>query len=132
LGTWDTTGLSDGAVYTLRLTMVRTDNTPETSYISVTVDNQPPQVTLAEPVGGAQYKLGQDLYVPLQAEPDDNVQMAVVEFYRDGELIATSEEWPYTARWDITEAGDYTFWVVGYDAAGNSAESAPVSIRVVG
>ncbi|RPJ00207.1 MAG: hypothetical protein EHM39_05230, partial [Chloroflexi bacterium] len=132
LGTWDTTGLSDGAVYTLRLTMVRTDNTPVTSYISVTVDNQPPQITLAEPIAAAQYRLGQDLYVPLQAEPDDNVQMAYVEFYQDGQLIATSEEWPYTARWDLTEAGDYTFWAIGYDAAGNSAESAQVSIRVVG
>ena len=75
------------------------------SYVSVTVDNPPPTVTLVDADPGAQYRLGQDVYVPLQAEPDDNVQMAYVEFYQDGELIATSEEWPYTARWDITEAG---------------------------
>ena len=43
LGTWDTTGLSDGAIYTLRLRMVRADNSLETAYVSVMVDNQPPR-----------------------------------------------------------------------------------------
>lgn len=131
LGTWDTSILSNGAVYTLRLTMVRTDNTPETSFVSVTVDNQPPQVTLVEPAAGVQYRLGQDIYVPLQAEPEDNVQMAYVEYYLDGELVASSEEWPYTARWEIAEPGEYTFWAVAYDAAGNSAESEHRSVTVI-
>ncbi len=130
LGTWDTTGLNDGAVYTLRLTMVDIDNTPETSYVSVTVDNLPPQLTLSEPSAGTTYRAGQDVAVPLSAEPEDNVQMAYVEFYLDGDLIATSEEWPYTARWDITGPGTYTFWAVAYDAAGNSAESEHVPVNV--
>jgi membrane peptidoglycan carboxypeptidase len=131
LGMWDTTGLSDGAVYTLRLTMVRADNTRETSYVSVTVDNLPPQIVLAEPAAGGVYRVGQDVYIPLRAEPEDNVQMAYVEFYRDGEWFATSEEWPYTARWDITAAGEHLFWGVAYDAAGNSAESEHVRVNVV-
>ena len=130
LGTWDTTGLSDGAAYTLRLTTVSTDNTPETSYVSVTVDNQPPQVTLSEPTAGTIYHANQDAVVPLQADPEDNVQMAYVEFYQDGNLVATSEKWPYTARWDIIGPGTYTFWVVAYDAAGNSAESEHVPVTV--
>ncbi len=130
LGSWDTSELSDGAVYTLRLTMVRTDNTLETAYVSVTVDNRPPVVTLSEPAPDSAYRLGEDVYIPLQAEPEDNVQMAYVEFYRDGELIATVEEWPYTARATIEEAGTITFWATAYDAAGNSAESGPVTVRV--
>jgi len=130
LGTWDTTGLSDGAVYTLRLTMVRADNSPETAHVSVTVDNQPPQVTLAAPEPGTTYQIGTDFYVPLQAEPDDNVQMAYVEFYVDGDLVATSEEWPYTARWTLGEPGEYTLWAVAYDAADNSAESERVTVTV--
>ena len=129
LGTWDTTTLSDGAVYTLRLTMVRANNTPETSYMSVTVDNQSPTVTLLEPANGSSYQTG-DFYVPLQAEPDDNVQLAYVEFYRDGDLIATTEEWPHTARWDIEEPGQHTFWALAYDAAGNSTESERITITV--
>lgn len=131
LGTWDTTGLSDGAVYTLRLTMVRADNSLERAYVSVTVDNQPPQVALIEPAPESHYTMGDDLYVPLRAEPDDNVQMAYVEFYRDGELIATSEEWPYTVRWMLGEPGEHTFWAVAYDAADNRAESERVTVTVV-
>ena len=132
LGTWDTTSLSDGAVYMLRLTVVRADNSAERAYVSVTVDNQPPQVTLVEPAPGSRYLLGQDIYIPLQAEPEDNVQMAYVEFYQGEALIATSEEWPYTARWTLSEPGDYEFWAVAYDAAGNRAESSRVTVRVEG
>ena len=130
LGTWDTTGLNDGAVYTLRLTMVRADNSLETAYVSVTVDNLPPTVTLAAPEPDTRYRIGTDFYVPLQAEPEDNVQMAYVEFYVDGERVATSEEWPYTARWSLAEPGTYTLWAVAYDAADNSAESERVTITI--
>jgi hypothetical protein len=130
LGTWNTAGLSDGAIYTLRLTMVRTNNTPEVSYATVTVDNAPPTVTITAPPVGGQYRVGESIYVPLQAEPDDNVQMAFVEFYRDGLLVATSEEWPYTSRWEIDATGQFEFWAVAYDAAGNHAESERITVRV--
>ncbi|MBN1563305.1 MAG: transglycosylase domain-containing protein [Anaerolineae bacterium] len=129
LGRWDTTALSDGAVYTLRLTMIRTDNTLATVPVSVTVDNQPPTITLLEPVPDSIYQTG-DIYIPLQAEPDDNVQLAYVEFYRNGELIETSEEWPHSARWQIAETGQQTFWAIAYDDAGNSAESEHVTVTV--
>jgi membrane peptidoglycan carboxypeptidase len=132
LSMWDTTGLSDGAVYTLRLTMVRADNTPETSYVSVMVDNAPPQVRLIQPALGSVFRVGQDIYVPLEADPEDNAQIAYVEFYQDDDLTATAEEWPYTARWEIEDAGQYTFWAVAYDAAGNHAESEHVSVIVEG
>ncbi len=131
MGTWDTSGLSSGAAYTLRLQMVRSDNTLETIYVSVTVDNTPPQVRLNDPPDGSIYSINQDVYVPLQAEVTDNVQVATVEFYHDGELIDTSEEWPYTAHWTISgEPGTYTLWAVAYDAAGNSAESDHITVQV--
>ncbi len=130
LSTWDTTGLSDGAIYTLRLTMVRNDNSLETAYVSVTVDNQPPTVTLSEPLDGSRYTIGETVYIPLQAEPEDNVQMAYVEYYRDGERIATVEEWPYTARMEVEEPGTFTLWATAYDAAGNSADSGQVVVGV--
>ncbi|MBN1680509.1 MAG: transglycosylase domain-containing protein [Anaerolineae bacterium] len=130
LTTWDTAELSDGAVYTLRLTMVRSDNSIETAYVSVTVDNQPPQITLTEPTPDSAYRIGEDIFVPLETEPEDNVQLAFVEFFRDGELLITREEWPFSARWEITTPGDYTFWAIAYDAAGNSAESERVTVIV--
>ena len=130
MGQWDTSQLSDGAVYTLRLTMVRTDSSLETTYVSVTVDNVPPQVMLVEPAPGSRYRVGQDATVVLQAEPEDNVELEDVEFYVDGELLATSDEWPYTAQWEIQDPGDYVLWVVAYDAAGNSAESGRITVTV--
>jgi membrane carboxypeptidase/penicillin-binding protein PbpC len=130
MGTWDTTNLSSGAIYTLRLQMVRTDNSLETATVPVTVDNVPPTVTLSLPEPGSTYSIQRDLYVPLQAETDDAVQMAYVEFYQDDQLFATSEEWPYTVRWEIAEPGDYTFQAVAYDAAGNRADSESVTISV--
>jgi membrane carboxypeptidase/penicillin-binding protein PbpC len=130
MGTWDTTGLSDGVVYTLRLQMVRTDNGLEAANVSVTVDNEPPQVTLSAPASAASYSARRDVVVELQAEPDDNVQMAYVEFYRNDELIATSEEWPYTARWEISETGPQTFYAVAFDAAGNRSESGRMTVEV--
>lgn len=130
LGTWDTAGLSDGAVYTLRLTMVRADNSLETAYVAVTVDNAPPRVQLSEPQEGARFSLREDAAIPLRAEPEDNVQIARVDFYRDGEQVASAEEWPYTARVPLEQAGTFELWAVAYDAAGNSAESAHVSVRV--
>jgi membrane peptidoglycan carboxypeptidase len=132
LGTWDTTTLSEGAVYTLRLTMVRADSTRETAFVSVTIDNRPPVVTLSAPTAGSEFRLGQDVVIPLEAQPEDNVQIAYVEFYQNETLIAVSEEWPYTARVDIAAEGEITFWAVAYDAAGNSAESGRVTVTVTG
>jgi len=128
LGTWDTTTLSDGMVYTLRLQMVRADNSLESDYNLVTVDNAPPAITLTSPTPGSTYQMGQDVYIELQAEPEDNVQVGYVEFYRNDELFATSEVWPYTARWDISASGEQIFWAVVYDAAGNSAESERITV----
>jgi membrane carboxypeptidase/penicillin-binding protein PbpC len=130
MGAWDTTGLSEGAVYTLRLQMVRTDNSLEATYVSVTVDNEPPQVTLTSPTPGAIFSAEGDVVIDLEAEPDDNVHVAYVEFYRGEEWLATSEEWPYTARWEITETGAQTFWAVAYDAAGNRVESERITVEV--
>lgn len=130
MGTWDTTGLSDGELYTLRLTMVDTGNTPQTTSVSVTVDNTPPTVTLTAPEPGSTFDASQDVIVPLQAEPDDNVQIAYVEYYHNEELLITIDEWPYTARWEITSSGEHTFWAVAYDDAGNRAETERSTITV--
>lgn len=129
LGQWDTSGLSDGAAYTLRLTMVRSDKSIETAYVPVTVDQQPPSVVLTAPQDGATFAPG-DLYITLTAEPEDNLQVSYVEFYVDGALFETSEEWPYSVRWPVGPAGEHRIHAVVYDAAGNSAPSATITVRI--
>jgi membrane peptidoglycan carboxypeptidase len=130
LGLWDTAPLSSGAVYTLRLQMVRSDGSLETAFVSVTIDNQPPTVTLSAPAPDSTYSATRDSVVTLEAQPEDDVQIAAVEFYVDGELVATTEEWPHTTRWSITGQGQHDVWAVAFDAAGNSTESAHATITV--
>lgn len=130
LGSWDTTGLDDGALYTLRLMMVRTDNTLETSYVQVMVDNQPPEVSLSAPLSGQLFSMQEHVYVPVQANPRDNVQVRYVDFYLNGERFASSDTAPYAVQWQIDGPGEQVFSAIAYDAAGNSAESAPIPITI--
>ena len=130
LGTWDTAGLNNGAVYTLRLTAVRTDKSIETAFVTVTVDHQPPSVVLTAPEDGMSFTPS-DLYVTLAAEPEDNLQVSYVEFYVDSELFEVSEEWPYSVRWPIGALGAHAVEAIAYDAAGNSASSGVATIHIV-
>ena len=129
LGTWDTANL-DG-LYSLRLTVVLNDNSLETDVRQVTVDNLPPTVTLS---AGAEaqtvFRWPADLTVALNAEVVDNLAIDYVEFYYNGQLIGTDEEWPYGFEWDITRVGTETFSAVAFDAVGNQA-NADLTVEVV-
>jgi membrane peptidoglycan carboxypeptidase len=126
LGTWDTTGL-DG-LYSLRLTVVLNDNTLETDVRQVTIDNQPPRITLAstQPV----YRWPDDRVISLTAEVTDNLAIDRVEFYYNGEFIGTDEEWPYGFDWNITRTGIERFGAVAFDAVGSQASS-EITVEVV-
>jgi membrane carboxypeptidase/penicillin-binding protein PbpC len=132
LQTWNTAGL-DG-LYSVQLVVVKNDPEGgpfifETSTLQVTVDNQPPTANLLAPLPGAVYELD-DESVVLQAQVQDNLSLARVVFYVDGVAVANATVPPYSTRWRITGAGPHTVQVRVYDAAGNSADSAPVTITV--
>ncbi|NDJ78659.1 MAG: hypothetical protein GYB65_20610, partial [Chloroflexi bacterium] len=118
LGVWNTSGLSDGALYTLRLTMVRQDGSLVRQDIQVTVDNAPPQIRLIDPVPNRTFSAGQNVYVPLSADVQDNLGVSAVEFYIDNALFERVEEAPYTTRWTISvDPGQYTIQAIAYDVA---------------
>jgi len=71
-----------------------------------------------------------DESVVLQAQVQDNLSLARVVFYVDGVAVANATVPPYSTRWRITGAGSHTVQVRVYDAAGNSADSAPITITV--
>ncbi len=119
LGTWDTTGL-DG-LYSLRLTVVLTDNSLETDVRQVTVDNQPPTISLRAGEGEPIFRWPDDQVIDLEAEVNDNLAIARVEFYYNGEFIGTDEDWPYGFEWQIKRVGQETFSAVAFDAVGNQA-----------
>ena len=129
LGTWDTTGL-DG-LYSLRLTVVINDNSLETDVRQVTVDNQPPIVTLsAGDVAQTVFRWPTDRTITLNAEVVDNLAIDLVEFYYNGQFIGTDEEWPYGFEWEITRVGTETFSAVAFDAVGNQANT-DLTVEVV-
>ena len=132
LQTWNTAGL-DG-LYSVQLVVVKNDPNGgpfifETSTIQVTVDNQPPSVSLLTPVDGEAFALDDDSIV-IQPQAQDNLSLARVVIYVDGVAVSTATVPPYSTRWRITGPGPHTLQVRAYDAAGNVADSPQITITV--
>ncbi|QPC82443.1 transglycosylase domain-containing protein [Phototrophicus methaneseepsis] len=116
LAVWDTTGLEGG--YTLQLS-VRNGNTALTPVsIYVTIDNEPPELTLMTSEPGKVYRFPTDSVITLVTTGDDDYDR--MEFYRDGALIGEGEDWPFYLEVPIREPGNVTFSATAYDQAGNS------------
>lgn len=128
LGQWDTTGL-DG-VYTLELTVVKTDSTRERSIVQVRVDNIAPTVVLDAGTPGKIYRFPTETIIPINVIVADNLVLDRVEVYHEGRLVATMTEAPYAYSHPITAIGQETFTAVAYDAAGSRSESTPLVVEV--
>ncbi|MBL8055440.1 MAG: transglycosylase domain-containing protein [Anaerolineales bacterium] len=132
LQTWNTQGL-DG-LYSLQLVVVKNnpDGGPytfETSSVPVTVDNRPPTVRLLAPADGQVISASEGVVV-IQPEAADNLSLTRVEFYLDGVLLGQAGAAPWSTRWPIPRPGVYTLSARAYDAAGNTADSPPVTFTV--
>ncbi len=127
LETWDVRTM-DG-LYSLRLTLLRGDQTFQEFVTQVTVDNVAPRVQLLYPHDGQQYTLD-DEFVTIQPLAEDNLSMARVEFYVDNALIATSTIPPFNERWMIATPGRHVIYVTAFDSAGNSTISNRISVTV--
>jgi membrane carboxypeptidase/penicillin-binding protein len=133
LQAWNTAGL-DG-LYTLRLVIVKNDPNGgpfifENSAVQVTVDNQPPAVTLLTPSPGQAYRLSSADPVVVQAQVQDNLSLARVVFFVDGLQVDVTGVPPYSTRWTPTAAGTYRLFVRAYDAAGNFTNTETVTVTV--
>jgi membrane carboxypeptidase/penicillin-binding protein len=127
LGIWDTRALN--GLYSLRLQVVRFDNSIDEFVMQVTVDNQPPTVEMVTPQPEQTYTMN-DEFVVIQPLITDNISMERVEFYVDGELIATSTIAPFNERWIISGPGQYIIEVRAYDRVGNSTISDRIRVNV--
>jgi membrane carboxypeptidase/penicillin-binding protein len=96
---WDVVEL-DG-LYTLRLTVVGHDDSIRQDVIQVTVDNTPPAMELNHPEEGMVYTMEEDEWINIQATVGDNVSLDRVDFYVDGDQLATSTVPPYNKAWTI-------------------------------
>lgn len=120
LGEWDTRGLS--GLYALQLQVVRQDHRIETATIQVTIDNQPPGVTILHPEDGQQISSPANNTVILEVQAEDELSLARVEFYVDNVLVATLFQKPYTLAWKA-QPGSHTFLVKAYDLANNTSQT---------
>jgi membrane carboxypeptidase/penicillin-binding protein PbpC len=127
LGIWDAREL-DG-LYSLRLTVVRGDNSIQEAIIQVTVDNTPPAIQIVSPRQDQTFSMS-DEFVTIQPLISDNISMDRVEFYVDDELIAISTVAPFNERWIIDEPGTHFIQLRAYDTAGNTSVGERITITV--
>jgi hypothetical protein len=118
LGVWDTTGLS--GLYAVQLLVVSQDQRVETTNIQVTVDNQPPEVEVLYPTDGQEIAK-QENAITLQANVSDDLVLQKVEFFMDGQLLATLTQAPYSVAW-IPVSGTHVLRIQATDLAGNTTQ----------
>lgn len=120
LGKWDTSGLS--GLYAVQLLVVHSDQSVEIATTQVTVDNQSPQVSLWTPRDGDVLSPGSQGDVILRAEASDDLSLVRVEFWVDGQFVASQPQAPFVIAWK-GKAGHHTLTVRALDLAGNSSEA---------
>jgi len=132
LENFDTTGL-ENVPYTLQLQVIGQDQQVRQAVVQVTVDNEPPRVDLTYPPDGSEFVYGRDEWVNINAEVQDNYAIDRVEFFTGGaaEPFKVRDIAPFNVNWTLGGAGQYSFRVIAYDAAGNKTETQSVTINVV-
>jgi subtilisin family serine protease len=98
--------------------------------VNVTFDNDltAPTTSLTSPAAGATLTGA----VLLEAVASDDRAVTKVDFYAGSTLLGSDTTAPYSWNWDTTKnvVGNYTLKTRAFDAAGNSAYSAGVSVKV--
>ncbi|MFZ0544516.1 MAG: transglycosylase domain-containing protein [Candidatus Promineifilaceae bacterium] len=130
LGSWDVSNLN--GLYTLLLTVVKTDGSFDEVSVPVTVDNTPPEAEILFPIPDQNIFTDEE-WVIIQAQVTDDISVERVEFFVDGSGVpfAISTVPPFTEKWTIPGPGCHNFRVTGYDAAGNSTDSQTVRVCLV-
>jgi carbon monoxide dehydrogenase subunit G len=109
----------------------KTDYTLQVTYpvgSAPPADTTPPTVSISAPANGATVSGT----VTISASASDNVGVTRVEFFVDGVLVGSDATAPYSVAWDTTQYADgsHTLTARAFDAAGNQATSAAVSVTV--
>lgn len=118
---WDTALFS--GIYTMRLSVTFADGSVESDSRLLTFDNTPPAVKLRTSDGAELPGFQSGELVSLLADVSDNLAIARVEFYRDGELLGEDRDWPYQFDLELDEVGENAFRAIAYDQVGNKASS---------
>ena len=120
LGVLDTTGLN--GLHALQLIVAYDDDRVESTTIQITIDNQVPNVIIRYPDDGLKLSISDNREITIQTEVSDDLELAEVEFFIDGELVSTLNSPPYAIPWRL-KLGDHILRVRALDRAGNISEA---------
>lgn len=119
LAVWDTEGFN--GLYALQLLVVGENDRVDVATIQVTVDNNPPEIEIRFPASGQSFQYPAMRTLTFQVEANDDLQLASVEYYLNGSLIANRRAPPYAQPWDVT-LGNHELTARAIDLAGNISE----------
>jgi membrane peptidoglycan carboxypeptidase len=120
LGVWDTRGLS--GLYAVQLQVIRQNQIVDLYTTEITVDNQPPEVTILSPDEGDQFSRLYDTHIILSASASDDLTLASVSFFIDDQPLVTLLQSPFAIIWQPT-SGNHVLRVQAADLAGNTREA---------
>jgi hypothetical protein len=125
---WDTSAIASGNYTLVARARDGVGHVAESAPVTVTIDNVAPNVALTSPAPGAALRGT----VALEANASDDVAVARVEFYAGGALVGAVAAAPWSVAWNASSlaTGSYALVARAYDAAGNLADSAPVTVAV--
>jgi hypothetical protein len=124
--------------HTINGYLVRSNHTHVTSFVddSIAFTSQPDSSDLIPPivdVTSPDELATVSNTITVVAQATDNVEVGIVEFFLDGELLQVGDpSAPYSLSWNTTTVpdGNYSLTAVARDTAGNSTTSQPVTVQV--
>lgn len=88
--------------------------------------NVPPVIKITKPSSGSSAKAGNPIKIVAEASDADGISK--VEFYVNGQLIATATSPTYRATWMVASQGRHTLTAVAVDRLGARTTSDPVVV----
>jgi subtilisin family serine protease len=135
LFSWNSATVADGSATLAAVAYDAAGNSKTSTPVTITVSNAPPPtsdttpptVSIASPTGGTVSGT-----VAVSVNASDNVGVTRVDLRVNGATVATRNAAPYQFNWNSATAPDGTasLTATAYDAAGNSATSATVSVNI--
>ena len=120
LASWDTSGLS--GLYAIQLIVLRNGQRAETHTIQVTIDNQPPEVTILYPEEGQVFEYQATVPITFQVETSDNTGISRLDYYLDERLLSNQTQPPFALPW-LPRLGEHTLTILAVDRAGNETQT---------
>ena len=109
-------------MHVLQLLVSYEDDRVASSIVQVTIDNQEPAIDIRYPENGQFFDHNDTDSITILADVSDNLGIDRVEFFVNGDILASLNLPPYVVPLRISK-GDHIIRVTVYDLAGNKKDS---------